>query len=110
MAAADELRTAVLSFGDRVIVSVSGEVDFTTVPRLRSALAAALASGSRSVVVDFGAVGFCDCSGARALLWARQRAGESGASLRVTGVVAPVVARLFEVLELEQLLGPRQSC
>ncbi|HZG05526.1 MAG TPA: STAS domain-containing protein [Streptomyces sp.] len=109
MAVVDGLHTAVFSSGDRAIVSVSGEVDLTTVPRLRCALETALASGPGAIDVDFGAVPFCDCSGVNALVGAWRQARDTGVPLRVTGAEAPAVARLFQVLGVESLLGPEPS-
>ncbi|GAA2435074.1 STAS domain-containing protein [Streptomyces macrosporus] len=109
MTAVDGLHTVVFSANGRTIVSVSGEVDFTTVPRLRRALDAALAGGHGAIDVDFGAVPFCDCSGVNALLRAWHQAHDAGIPLRVTGVDAPVVVRLFQVLGVERLLGLRPA-
>ncbi|HEX5569201.1 MAG TPA: STAS domain-containing protein [Streptomyces sp.] len=107
MTASDGLHTTVFSPGGRAVVAVSGEVDFTTAPRLRCALEAALASGPDAIEVDFTAVPFCDCSGVNTLLHAWNQARDTGVPLRVTGVGAPVVVRLFQVLGLEYLLGLR---
>lgn len=109
MTAVDGLHTAVFSSDGRTIVSVSGEVDVTTVPRLRHALDTALTRRTRAIDVDFGAVPFCDCSGVNVLLGAWHRARAGGVPLRVTGAEAPAVVRLFQVLGVERLLASRPS-
>ncbi|WP_326595775.1 STAS domain-containing protein [Streptomyces sp. NBC_01803] len=105
MTAVDAFHTTVFSIEGRVTVGAVGEIDFATLPRLRLALAAALDTGPRSVEVDLSGVSFCDCAGVNVLLWARQRARAEGTPFRVTGTGAPVVARIFHLLDIDHLLG-----
>ncbi|WP_059011144.1 STAS domain-containing protein [Streptomyces specialis] len=105
MTAVDAFHTTVFSVRDRVTVSAAGELDFATLPRLRTALAAALATRPRSVDVDLSGVSFCDCAGVNVLLWARGQAVAEGIAFRVTGTGAPVVARLFHLLRVGHLFA-----
>lgn len=79
----------------QVPVSVAGEIDILSAPRLRTALDEALSDGARVVKVDFSRVEFCDCYGLGVLLAARHRAREQGAALSVVGVTSPLVRRLL---------------
>ncbi|GAA3049094.1 hypothetical protein GCM10010448_35130 [Streptomyces glomeratus] len=88
---------------------VVGEVDFETLPRLRAELDTAVSSGARYIEVDFGRVEFCDCSGLSVLLDVRARAWRAGSCFCVSGPVAPVVARLFQLTEAGPLLLKRAA-
>jgi anti-sigma B factor antagonist len=86
---------------DGICVAVAGEVDIDTAPRMRLALAAALAAASR-VVVDLGAVTFMDSSGLAALIATHQKAAATGATLRLQHV-PPLVLRLLTVTGMDSL-------
>ncbi|MGK5531722.1 STAS domain-containing protein [Streptomyces sp. URMC 129] len=109
MTAADAFRTTVFRADGRVTVGAVGEIDFSTLPRLREALTAALdvARGAApgSVEVDLSGVSFCDCAGVNVLLAAWHRARAEGTPFRVTATGAPVVARIFRLLDVDHLLG-----
>ncbi|MEV6396220.1 STAS domain-containing protein [Streptomyces sp. NPDC051907] len=89
------LAAVVTRVGGKSTVSVAGEIDVATAPRLRGALSIALSHHSRWIEVDLARVDFCDCSGLSVLLWARGRARRQGSSLRVTGVTSPLVRKVF---------------
>ncbi|MFC4472397.1 STAS domain-containing protein [Streptomyces xiangluensis] len=61
-----------------MVVAVSGGVDHLTAARLDDVLLTAVASGARSVEVDFSRVSFCDCAGLTSC-W------EPGATARTRG-------------------------
>ncbi|WP_327321889.1 STAS domain-containing protein [Streptomyces sp. NBC_01210] len=90
-------------------VPVAGEVDHTTSAQLEGELALAVTSGAQCIEVDFRRVSFCDCSGLNALLSARAHAQEAGVCFGVSGPVAPVVARLLQMAEVEPLLLTRRA-
>ncbi len=58
---------------ERLIVEVHGEIDLLTAPRVREAVAEAVASGWSQLVIDRRAVSFMDSAGVHLLLrpWAR---------------------------------------
>ena len=64
------------------IVTVSGEADIVTAPRLRERLAA-LAGAGRPVIADLGQVSFIDAAGLRVLAAAARQAAAAGGSLHV---------------------------
>jgi len=64
--------------GDRIVVTVSGDLDLSADRELQQALRAALARSDRGIELDLAGVRFCDCSGLNVLLAIRQQAlGES---------------------------------
>lgn len=81
--------------GERVVVTVSGEVDMATAPRLRAALERA--SGAAEVRVDMRAVTFMDSTGLSALVSAHQ------ALARLVIVCPPGPGR--RALEVSGLMG-----
>ncbi len=92
------------STGDSATVHVNGEIDIENCQQFADALAAS-ASGHAHVHLDLGEVGYMDSSGLRALLVARTAAQDSDGTLDVT-VASPIVARLFEITGLTDILTP----
>jgi|RhiMethySRZTD1v2_1073278.scaffolds.fasta_scaffold26006_2 anti-anti-sigma factor len=84
-------------------LTVGGDVDVDTAPRLRQAVADALVRGRRHVAVDMSHVSFLDSTGLTALLTARQDAIAAGGSLQLSGASAAVV-RLLEIASLTDLV------
>ncbi|MFF8844204.1 STAS domain-containing protein [Streptomyces sp. NPDC015127] len=66
-------------------VTVAGELDVATAGDVRNVLNAAMGS-YRQIVVDLGALRFCDCSGLSALLAAARTARARGVELRLRAV------------------------
>ncbi|MFJ8624991.1 STAS domain-containing protein [Kitasatospora sp. NPDC093550] len=105
----DDFRTSVARWDGQVTVAVTGEIDLATAAELESRVKECLARRPRRVDLDFAQVRFCDCSGADALERLHRRAREEGVLLTVTNVRAPIVARLFGLLRLDDLVEPRPS-
>jgi anti-anti-sigma factor len=80
------------------ILSVSGEVDLSTAPRLAQAIDRAIGPGG-SLIADLSEVVFIDSSGARVLVLAEAAAADRGAALLI--VPSEAVARVLEVAGLE---------
>jgi anti-anti-sigma factor len=76
-----ELKVSTRSQGGRTIVSLGGEIDLYTAPRLHGELDNVLASGPAQIVVDMSGVEFCDSTGMNVLLGAYRRAREMGGDL-----------------------------
>jgi anti-anti-sigma factor len=72
--------------GDTARLTVSGELDIATVPRLEEAVATVLAQGARSVIVDLSRLAFVDSSGLRMFITLNDRASAEGWSL---GLIRP---------------------
>jgi anti-sigma B factor antagonist len=80
------------------VVSVAGEVDVHSAPRLREGVSAELTPGASAVVVDLSEVGFLDSTGLGALVSARTTAGERG-------VLMPVVCTSERIRKLVTITG-----
>ncbi|WP_051022565.1 STAS domain-containing protein [Nocardia pneumoniae] len=94
------LEVQVRSADDAVIVTVHGEIDMASAPRLQSALDEALRNAPPAVVVDMSNVGFLGSAGLSVLVAASEAAG-SGA-LRV--VPSDAARRPIELTALDRLL------
>jgi anti-anti-sigma factor len=84
-----------------VVVTVSIEVDVTTVPQLRAALLTAC-NTCPTVVVDMSQTAFCDSSGLTALVQAHQRAISNGGELRLV-ITTPQVMSTFTVTGADRM-------
>jgi anti-sigma B factor antagonist len=81
-------------------VTLAGEIDLYTAPRLQSELVAAIGAGHPAqIVVDMSGVEFCDSTGMNVLLAAHRQAHERGGDL---ALAAPrtAVRKILEVTGL----------
>ena len=103
-----EFQLAVRPVGARTVVSVIGDLDVLTAPRLRDRLGEVLEDGAKDVFVDLTSCEFIDSSGMSALVTALKRARAGGAEL---GLVCPRgnVRRLIEVVALDQVFEIRDD-
>ncbi len=85
----------------RVVLTISGEVDVVSVPRLRAAMADVV--GHADVVVDLSGVSFCDSSVLRLLVDAQRDSAAADHVLEVAHPSGPV-RELFEVSGLRGVL------
>lgn len=81
------------------VVTVRGEVDFGTAPRLRELLVSTAMEGNHQVVVDLGAVEFLDSTGLGVLVGALKRYRTLGGDLHL--VIS--TSRIRSVFELTGL-------
>jgi anti-sigma B factor antagonist len=96
-----ELKVTSRPQGEYVIMSVQGEIDLYTVPRLQRALASALEAGDPvRLVVDMSGVDFCDSTGVNVLLAAQHQARETGGDLELAAP-RPAVRKILQVTGLE---------
>lgn len=92
---------------DAQVLSLGGELDIATTPTVRSAIDAAIAGGSKRIIVDLTGLNFIDSTGLGVLIGGLRRSRENGGRvvlvategrilrlLRVTGLV-----RIFQVFE-----------
>jgi anti-anti-sigma factor len=68
------------------VVTVGGEVDVATAPRLRAEIDALALGRGQLLVVDLAGVTFCDSSGISALIAARNLAEQAGAGIALAAV------------------------
>jgi len=93
----------VRSHGRIATVAFDGDLDLSTLPIARRALAEAEASGAQQLVLDLGSVDFFDLSGLRVLFEAHER---WRSNLQVVHG-SDHVDQLVEFSGLERVLQPR---
>lgn len=81
------------------VVTVEGELDVATAPRLRTGVAALALAPGGLLVVDLAGVTFCDSSGISALIAARNVAEAAGAGVALAAVPARL-SRTFGLIGL----------
>jgi anti-sigma B factor antagonist len=96
-----ELKVTSQPQGEYVVMSVHGEIDLYTVPRLRRELDSVLAPGEPvRLIVDLSGVDFCDSTGVNVLLAAHRQAREKGGDLELAAP-RPAVRKILQVTGLE---------
>ncbi|NUW41309.1 STAS domain-containing protein [Nonomuraea rhodomycinica] len=81
---------------DHTIISLIGDLDALTAPRLEGVVEAALRDGLRHLTVDTTGLTFCDCSGMGALLRA-QRAVTAAQGTMTLAHVHGYLRRILDV-------------
>ncbi|MGY1593918.1 STAS domain-containing protein [Geodermatophilus sp. SYSU D00708] len=105
----DELISVGVAATDTSVrLTVSGEVDSSSAPSLRTTVDEAFAAGAREITIDLDAVTFLDSAGLCVLAAAHRRAEEDGVRLRVLAsnraVTRPLqITGLWELLAVEQV-------
>ncbi len=89
--------------GPRAIVTLPGEIDITNSAAIKASLLPVL-DGPGLVIVDMTGTMFCDSSGLRILIVARDRAEASGCTLRIVIRPASSVARSMSILGMDRML------
>jgi anti-anti-sigma factor len=82
----EHLQIAVEPEGTVTRIRLDGELDIHTAPGVAEAVNGALDAGATTLVVDAGALRFCDSSGIQVLVHARERLVAEGGALRIEGV------------------------
>lgn len=90
------------------IVSIGGEVDMHTAPRLDEEIAAAMELGARRVVVDLAGTSFIDSTVVGVLLRAHQRLSGQGGQL-VLVADDPRILRVFQLTGLDRRFAIERS-
>ena len=85
--------------GRRAVVSVRGELDAYSAPRLEDEIARLVADRVDDVVLDLSQTGFLDSSGLRAILTAQRQLAESNGQMGLRAPSEPV-KRLLEITGL----------
>ncbi|MEA2420394.1 MAG: anti-sigma factor antagonist [Thermoleophilaceae bacterium] len=85
--------------GDVVIARVTGELDLAGAPTTGEAIAEAVPTSARALVVDFSGLEFIDSSGIAMLFGLVRRLGSRRQELRVVAVEGKPVARVLEIVE-----------
>jgi anti-sigma B factor antagonist len=85
------------------ILSVEGELDIATAPRMIAALNEAIADVDRPLVVDLTEVVFMDSTGLALLMNARRRLVRLGLGFAIVCPTGPT-ARIFEIADMVESL------
>jgi anti-anti-sigma factor len=101
----NELAWDIRSEGHLVVAAIRGELDLATVPDLAGPLRP-LAAAGHHLILDLGALQFCDCTGLSLLLRVRREAAEAGGTLQLAAAV-PRVGRLTALTGTRDLHGVR---
>ncbi|MBV9285658.1 MAG: STAS domain-containing protein [Acidimicrobiia bacterium] len=86
------------------VLTVRGEIDVTTTPRVRAQLISLLSEGKPNVIVDLEGVDFLDSSGLGALVAALKLARSRSGELRIVCDQQRSVRKVLEVTGLERVL------
>jgi anti-sigma B factor antagonist len=78
------------------VITLDGNLDAVTAPRLTECLSEQHAQGYKQLVVDFSGVGYISSAGLRAILAALKEARQSGGDVRLASV-QPSVHKVFEM-------------
>jgi len=98
-----ELNVSSRFHDDHTIVTICGEIDLYTAPRLHSELAGLLAEGMPArVIIDMSGVEFCDSTGMNVLLSCLRRARERGGELEIAAP-KPAVRKILQVTGLDSV-------
>jgi anti-sigma B factor antagonist len=98
-----ELKVSTRSQGSRTIMSLGGEIDLYTAPRLHGELVSLLSGDSPvQVIVDMSGVEFCDSTGMNVLLAAHRKAREQGGDLELAAP-RPAIRKVLQVTGLESV-------
>ncbi|MDQ7803568.1 STAS domain-containing protein [Amycolatopsis sp. A133] len=87
------------SSGTGPVVTVTGELDVATAPRLRAEIGGAPLGSGQLLVIDLAGVTFCDSSGISTLIAARNVAEAAGAGIALVAVPARL-SRTFGLIGL----------
>lgn len=96
MGAPDQLRIDLRRENDRIVLSLSGELDMANAPALQSALEGPELAETKTVVLDLQPLTFLDSTGLRVILAARELCWRRGQEFAVTPGSAQV-QRLLSV-------------
>ena len=84
-------------------MTICGEIDLYTAPRLHSELAGLLVEGMPPrVIIDMSGVEFCDSTGMNVLLSCLRRARERGGDLEIAAP-KPAVRKILQVTGLDSV-------
>jgi anti-anti-sigma factor len=89
--------------GERGRLTLTGELDIATVPRLREVTEAIIAGGVRQLTIDLGPLEFLDSSGLREFIVLRDRADAEGWVLALLRPAQPALS-VFRITRAEENL------
>jgi len=90
------------------VLRVGGDLDVVGAPDLRQAVVAAVASGSRLLVLDLSELDFVDSFGIGAVVGVLKRLRQRGGDLALV-CPSPRIRRVFEICDLDRILALHDS-
>lgn len=97
-----ELDISVARNGDTCVLTLQGEVDVYTAPRLKESLIESIESGCANVLVDLEGVDFIDSSGLGVLVGGLRRAKENSGTIRLV-CTRENVLKIFRITGLDRV-------
>ncbi|GGM70573.1 anti-sigma-B factor antagonist [Thermopolyspora flexuosa] len=97
-----ELKVSTRVTAGNAVMTIVGEIDLYTAPRLQAEFARLLEDGPSRVVIDMSGVEFCDSTGMNVLLSALKRLRERGGGLEVAAP-RPAVRKILQVTGLDSV-------
>jgi anti-sigma B factor antagonist len=91
--------------GDYAELAGSGRLNMVGAPELREAVAAALESGHRNIVLNLGETDFMDSSGLGALVGCLKAARQAGGDLRIANI-GPQLEMVLKLTSMDRILTP----
>jgi anti-anti-sigma factor len=102
------LRARTARDGGEVTLTLTGDIDVTTVEIVREAARRCRRESPALLSLDLRSVSFCDVAGVRALRWAQREAAGAGAEFRIIAP-QPMVMRVFILTSALDLLSAAQD-
>jgi anti-sigma B factor antagonist len=90
------------------VLSVRGEVDVATAPRLREHVVDAVSNGHRYIVIDLDGVDFLDSTGLGVLVGALKRVRTHGGELHFV-CTQPRILKVFDITGLDRVLSIHET-
>ncbi|WP_460543478.1 STAS domain-containing protein [Glycomyces halotolerans] len=103
-----DLGLSLSTVGAYAVISVSGEIDMYTAPKLREAVRQLSAEGRMRVAIDLTPTEFCDSTGLGVLIGARRRLTDAGGALVVVCANARI-RKLLDLTGLDKVLDVREA-
>jgi anti-sigma B factor antagonist len=97
-----ELDIRTESTGTQCEITLRGEVDVYTAPKLKEALVSAIEGGCANVVVDLDGISFIDSSGLGVLVSALRRARERDGAVRIV-CTRENILKIFRITGLDKV-------
>lgn len=99
-----ELNVSSRSQDDHAVVTITGEIDLYTAPRLHNELAAVIASAAPEsrITLDMSGVDFCDSTGMNVLLSSLRTSREKSVEFALAGP-RPAVKKILQVTGLDSV-------
>ncbi|GAA2410756.1 STAS domain-containing protein [Streptomyces glaucosporus] len=90
------------------VLTVAGELDHHTAPRLHSALDESPLTPGTSIILDLSGLTYCDSTGITVLITAHHRAQATGGGLALAGLDDDI-KRVFTIVGLDQIFAFHDS-